>query len=351
MADPLRLALVVDSDAFGGAEVYTRHLLRRAPTDVTPVALVAAPVAEHFAGPHRLSVLPLARHAEQAPALAAALARLRPDVVHVNLVDPASNRAAIRAAQQVAPTVVTLHLQGDLGPDPAALRRAYAGVTAAIAPSATIAAQLTRDLGVTVVHRVRNGVDIPAVPARPAGRLPLSVGAVGRLTGQKGFDLLVAAVAAVDPRGRRMRVTVAGQGRDAERLRRQAEGLPITFGGLCRDVPALLRGLDIFCLPSRREALSLALLEAMAHGLPCVTTSVGDTAAAVGEDALVVPPEDHRALAVALARLLDDPVLRVDLGRRARRRAVRDFDAEQMVTETLAVLSAAAGRRPRTARR
>jgi glycosyltransferase involved in cell wall biosynthesis len=351
MVDRLRLAVVVDSDAFGGAEVYARQLLRRAPAWVDRVLLVAAPVAEYLAGPYPVRILPPSRHAERAPALTSALADVRPDVVHVNLVDPGSNRAALRAAQEHAPTVATLHLHGDLGAGPAELRRVYRGLTAALAPSAEIARQLRDDLGVPVpaVRRVRHGVDIPAGVARPAGRFPLAVGAVGRLTDQKGFDLLVEAVARLDPHGRRLTVTVAGQGRDRDRLRRQAAGLPVTFTGLCRDMPALLRSLDIFCLPSRREALSLALLEAMAHGLPCVSTAVGDTVAATGGDILVVPPDNVAALTAALDRLLDDPALRHELGRRARQRAVRDFDARRMVSQTIAVLAAAATHPPRPA--
>jgi glycosyltransferase involved in cell wall biosynthesis len=154
-------------------------------------------------------------------------------------------------------------------------------------------------------------------------------------------------VSRLDRRRRgRLRVVIAGQGRAWDRLERLAEGLPVTFLGLCRDVPALLRELDVFCLPSRREGLPLALLEAMAHGLPCVATAVGDIPEAVGSDALVVRPDDVDVLVNALGRLLDEPELRRDLGRRARLRALRDFDAERMVTQTVRVLAGAAARRP-----
>ena len=172
------------------------------------------------------------------------------------------------------------------------------------------------------------------------------VGAVGRLTEQKGLDVLIEAIRRIDPSGRRLQLLVAGEGRDGERLRQQAAGLPVQFVGHCNDVPRLLHALDVFCLPSRREALSLALLEAMAHGLPCVTTSVGDTAEAVGEDALVVEPGDVDGVALCLLRLVEDERLRKDLGRRARARAVRDFDAARMVTQSLAVITQTAARRP-----
>ncbi|NJC82863.1 glycosyltransferase family 4 protein [Planosporangium mesophilum] len=335
--------MVVDSDAFGGAEAYARHLLHRAPEWVDPTLLVAAPLAPYF-GP-TATLLPLGLNADEAPALVDALAGVRPDVVHVNLVNPASNRAALRAAQACAPTVATLH---DVGTGLAGLRRLYANLAAVVAPSAAIAQRLHDDLGVPAraVHRIRNGVDLPARVARPHGRYPLAVGAVGRLSHEKGIDLFIQAVSTLGRNDARLRVVIAGQGPQRERLERQAGGLPITLLGQCRDVPALLRGLDLFCLPSRREGLPLALLEAMAHGLPCVATAVGDVPDAVGPDAVVVPPNSVDALATALDRLLDDPELRRDLGRRARLRALRDFDAERMVTQTVRVLAGAAGRVP-----
>jgi glycosyltransferase involved in cell wall biosynthesis len=317
MVGRLRLAMVVDSNAFGGAEAYARQLLHRAPAGVDPTLLVAAPVAPYFAPPYfaptsPAKVIPLGLDAERAPALASALAEVGPDVVHVNLVNPASNRAALRAAQACAPTVATLH---DGGTSPG-LRELYSNLAAAVAVSAKIARQLRDDLGVpaSAIHRIRNGVDLPPRVAHPADRYPLVVGAVGQLAYHKGFDLFVEAVSRLNRRGRRLRVVIAGQGPARDRLEREARGLPITLLGLCRDIPALLRRLDVFCLPSRREGLSLALLEAMAHGLPCVTTAVGDIAEAVGSDALVVPPGDVDGLVIALDRLLDDPALRRELG-------------------------------------
>jgi glycosyltransferase involved in cell wall biosynthesis len=345
MADRLRLAMVVDSLTVGGAEVYARQLLRRAPPWVEPTLLVAEPLMPYFTSPSPVWVIPCGLNAERAPALSSALAEVEPDVVHVNLVNPASNRAALRAAQECAPTVATLH---DFGTNCwPGLRGIYANLAGVVAVSAAIARQVHDDLGVpaAAVHRIRNGVDLPPHVTGPLDRSPPVVGAVGALVYHKGFDLLVEAVSRLDHRGRRLRLLLAGDGPARPRLEREAKGLPVTFLGLCPDVPALLRDLDLFCLPSRREGMPLALLEAMAHGVPCVGTAVGDVPEAVGPDALVVPPDDVDALVTALDRLLDEPGLRRDLGRRARLRALRDFDAERMVTQTMRVLAGAA--RPR----
>lgn len=342
----LHVATVVDSDAVGGAEVYAGRVLAGMPAGVRCSLVASEQVAAALPGTDRTVLVPLTRHAEHAPRTAAALAELDPDVVHVHLVDPASNRAALTAAVRQAPTVVTLHLQGDPGPE--SMHGLYRQVAAAIGPSAPITHQLAQ-LGVPaerVVH-IRHGVPLPARPAPRRDALPLRVGAVGRLTPQKGFDVLLDAVARLRDRGHALQVLIAGHGRDAAALQRRAAGLPVEFLGRCHDVPALLRSLDVFCLPSRAEALSLALLEAVAHGLPCVSTTVGDTAEALDGAALLVPPSDAAALADALGRVLTDPGMREGLARQARARALRDFDVRRMAAQTADVLAATAARAPR----
>jgi glycosyltransferase involved in cell wall biosynthesis len=344
-----RVSLVCDSENWGGAEVYLTHLLRRAGGLGRAASLVCAePLAGRFAPllpPDRLAVVPLARHSGSAPAVRDALAGQRPDVVLVNLVDPGSNAAAVGAALAIAPTVGVLHLPGDpgTGEERAHLAGLYRAMAAVLTPAAGARDRLVTDLCVPAhrVHVVPNGVDVPADPAGPAGRAVPRIGALGRLTAQKGFDVLLDAVRVLTGDGVPVEVVVGGEGRDGDRLRAAAAGLPVTFRGFVGDVRGFLAGLDVFCLSSRREALPLVLLEAMAEGLPCVATDVGDVAVAVGADAVVVPPEDAGALAAALAALIGDPAARAELGRRARARAVADFDADLMARRTFAVLSRA----------
>jgi glycosyltransferase involved in cell wall biosynthesis len=189
------------------------------------------------------------------------------------------------------------------------------------------------------VRTVPNGVDVPSTPAAlPHHRIP-RVGALGRLTPQKGFDVLLRAVGALIDRGAQLEVVIGGSGRDEAVLRRAAAGLPVTFGGFIRDVRGFLGGVDLFCLPSGRESMPLALLEAMDEGRPCIATDVGAIAEAVGTDAVVLPPDDAPALTDALARLLADRHCRVALGAQAHRRAVRQFDARVMTARTYAALA------------
>ncbi|MGY1836927.1 glycosyltransferase [Blastococcus sp. SYSU DS0510] len=355
---PARVTFVSDSDAWGGAEVYLTHLLRHAAGLGWAASLVCAePVAAGFraaCGDLPCAVVPLARHTVRAPEVQTAIGAQRPDVVAVNLVDPGSNAAAVAAALAVAPTTATLHLAGSTGTGAqrAALAALLGRLGAVLTPSADGRALLVARLGLRPdrVHVVPNGVPVPPDPAGPAGRPVPRLGALGRLTGQKGFDVLLEAVRRLVDEGLPVDVLIGGDGRDRTALRSRAQGLPVAFPGFVTDVRGFLAGLDLFCLSSRREALPLVLLEAMAEGLPCVATDVGAVREAVGDDAVVVPAEDPGALAGALRSLLLDDGRRTALGAAARRRAEAEFDAGLMARRTFAVLErvvhdpAAAGR-------
>ncbi|PRY49990.1 glycosyltransferase involved in cell wall biosynthesis [Geodermatophilus tzadiensis] len=342
----MRVSFVADSDGWGGAEVWLAHHLRRASACGATASLVCAePVAPGFASLDvDRAVVPLTRHTAAAPATREALAAQRPDVVVVNLVDPASNAAAVAAAQAVAPTVGVLHLVGDVrtGEERAALRDLYRRLAAVVSPSTEGRDQLVGELGVDPVraHVVPNGADLPPDPAGPAGGAVPRIGAFGRLTAQKGFDVLLEALRRLDVP---FEAVIGGAGRDEEALRAAAAGLPVTFPGWVEDARAFLAGLDLFVVSSRVEAGPLVLVEAMAEGLPCVSTDVGEVRRVAGEDVVVVPVDDATALARAIGELLADPARRADLGARARARAVRDLDAALMARRTYAVLSGVAG--------
>lgn len=198
---------------------------------------------------------------------------------------------------------------------------------------------------------VPNGVDLSRFPLRQVrsdGPLPIPfdreiIGSVGRLSGEKGQAyLLLAAVRILRERPRAILVLV-GEGRAESALRAQAAGLGIAdrvlFVGLRRDVPQLLPQFDVFVLPSLREGLPMAALEAMAVGVPVVATAVGDVPRLVtaGETGFLVPPADPDALAVAILRTLADPQ---SSGRRAcaaRALVERDYSAHAMAARTEAV--------------
>ncbi len=119
----------------------------------------------------------------------------------------------------------------------------------------------------------------------------------------------------------------------------------VRFLGLREDVPALMAAADVLLAPSRREALSLTLLEASACGLPIVATRVGGIGEVVEEGAsgFLVAPDDPPALAAALAPLLADAGLRARCGARARQRFEAGFLEDAMFDKTVAVYQEACG--------
>jgi glycosyltransferase involved in cell wall biosynthesis len=115
------------------------------------------------------------------------------------------------------------------------------------------------------------------------------------------------------------------------------------FGDIARrELPGMYASVDLFVLPStlRAEAFGIVLLEAMAAGLPCVTTELGTGTSFIVQDGLtglVVPPGEPSALAEAMRRLLDDPDLRARMGAKGRARVMGEFTVERMAERVAAV--------------
>jgi glycosyltransferase involved in cell wall biosynthesis len=173
--------------------------------------------------------------------------------------------------------------------------------------------------------RVSLGVPEPA---------PL-VGAIGRLTWEKGHDDLIAAV---DSLGRAApRCVIAGGGPEEERLRREIDALGlddrVELLGQRTDARQLIGAFDVAVLPSKTEGSPLALLEYMAAGAPIVATAVGGIPELVqdGLHGLLVPPRDPAALAAAISRLLVDRELAARLGANAQARQRAEFDLDVVV--------------------
>ncbi len=194
----------------------------------------------------------------------------------------------------------------------------------------------------SVIH---NGVDLDRF--RPGGggdraearaSLPLPRGAdadaplvvcVGRLTRQKGQDVLLRAWRRMPVAGARL--VLVGDGPDREGL--EASAPPgVQFTGAREDVRPWIRAADVLVLPSRWEGMALAPLEAMACGRPVVLTDVNGARESLPpghEEHCLVPPEDPEALAAALTALLADPELRASLSRRALRHTRSAFDVRR----------------------
>lgn len=164
----------------------------------------------------------------------------------------------------------------------------------------------------------------------PAERIVLCV---ARLSPEKGVAVLAEAAQGL---GTRIRVVVAGEG--PERARLEALG-GVQLLGERSDIPRLLAAADLYCQPSHQEGLGLALIEAMAAGLPIVASRVGGIPELIDdqETGLLVPAGDALALAEALSRALREPQWAEQLGNSARRRAHTHFSEEQMRMATRAL--------------
>ncbi|MBU6317548.1 MAG: glycosyltransferase family 4 protein, partial [Acidobacteria bacterium] len=165
---------------------------------------------------------------------------------------------------------------------------------------------------------------------------------ISRLVPRKGFDTAIRAVSLLAPSRPRLRLAIAGAGRDADRLKALADRLsaPVTFLGRVPhdDLPLLYGCADVSAMLCRnrwggleQEGFGIVFLEAAACGVPQVAGRSGGAHEAVddGVTGLVVQrPDEPRDVAAALERLLDDPAERARMGTAGRDRAVRDFSYE-----------------------
>ncbi|ADM09418.1 putative glycosyl transferase [Parvularcula bermudensis HTCC2503] len=211
----------------------------------------------------------------------------------------------------------------------------------------------------TVVE-IANGVPSPKVPRTPPAvpaEIPVIVflGLVGH---RKGVDVLLEALAQLKAQGVAFEALIGGNG-EVEQARDRAAHLgltstDVTFLGWVgeEEVARLLQKADIFVLPSRAENQPVSILEAMAHGVPVVSTTVGAIPEQVDHETtgLLVPPGDSDALAEAITRLLNEPALRHDMGEAGRRRFF-DFYSVKSYAERFSTLYGRLGRGGRAADR
>lgn len=188
-----------------------------------------------------------------------------------------------------------------------------AGVTAAFPPA-------WRSKGITVPNPVRplnRPGDVFPIPGR--------IVAMGRLSHQKGFDILIDAFARIAGQYPTLHLVIHGEGEERERLEAQIAGYDLSTrislpGYANQPAHAMAEG-SIFVFPSRYEGFGLALAEAMSLGLPVIAADCPSGPGEMirdGENGLLVPTENPEALAEALTRLIEDPTLAARLGVMAR---------------------------------
>lgn len=374
---PLLVAHVVYRFDVGGLENGVVNLINRMPADRWRHAVIAlTEIAEPFcARVTRPDVTYVALRKEpghlwgEYPRLYRLFRSLAPAIVHTR------NLAALEASVPAWMARVPVRVHGEHGwdvHDPAGERRRYQLVRRAYRPfvsqyialSRDIESYLERKVGVPAdaIRQIYNGVDTERFRPAVGGREPIEgcpftdpahwlVGTVGRLEAVKDqLNLARAFVKAHRMDGearRRMRLVLVGEGS----LRAGVEAILAEggvrdcawFAGERGDVPAIMRGLDCFALPSRSEGISNTILEAMASGLPVVATRVGGNGELVEHDmtGALVPPGDADALAGAILDYFKFPATARRHGKSARRVVVQRFSLERMVTDYAATYEAA----------
>jgi glycosyltransferase involved in cell wall biosynthesis len=215
------------------------------------------------------------------------------------------------------------------------------------------------------VETVYNGVEFPSLPleSRDACRERLGLSdlkeivlTIGNIRRVKGIDIFLRAAANVCKSHPSALFVIVGDNHDPvhfSELKELTSELGISqnvlFYGPSEDVGRFLAACDIFCLPSRSEGFSNALIEAMGAGVPCVATRVGGNVEAIehNRSGVLVPSEDATALSSAIEELLDDPTRARVLGREARETVRARFSHEAMMkhlTNIYECLFVAAGR-------
>ncbi|HYZ76635.1 MAG TPA: glycosyltransferase [Gaiellaceae bacterium] len=341
----MRIAVYSDSSLFGGAETSLGHLLAEldAGLDLVVLGIEREVVAELAARRPRAraEVLPAVRTKRDVATFAAhvrALQRLHPDVLHANLTTPASCQYALLAATLV-PRVRTVAVEQLPYPLAGRLQRGLKRFTsrrlaAHVAVGEPAAREVERLAGLAAgsVRSIPNGVPDAVLEPLPRPFPGPTIGSVGRLDRQKGYDVLLQALAVLPGAA----LVLVGDGPEREPLETLARDLGlggrVRFAGWQAEPRRHLTTFDVFALPSRFEGFPLAIVEAMLAELPVVATAVGSVPEAVREDetGLLVTPDEPAVLAAALGRLLEDPTLRDRLGARGRALALERFTAAAM---------------------
>jgi len=261
---------------------------------------------------------------------------------HFGTVAATVTRLAARFAR--IPYTLTLHAKDiyHVSVDPALMRKKLGDAARVITVTDYNQRYLaaTYDSAAAKVVRLYNGLNLARFAFTIPSRTSREILAVGRLVEKKGFDVLIDACAILRDRGIAFQCRIVGDG--TERATLSARIAHLNLGAMVRlagpqphaELIGTFREAAVVAAPcvigadGDRDGLPTVLLEAMALGVPCVSTDVTGIPELVrdGDTGLCVPQRDPQALADALQRLLDDADLRLDLATRARRSIEQDFD-------------------------
>lgn len=218
-----------------------------------------------------------------------------------------------------------------------------------------VQAKTIENLGVPTraTEVVYNGVDVEPFrragaqgrPRRPEAERPWVIGMVGTLEGHKDQATLIRAASILQSDGAAVHVRLIGDGRRRDELQGliEATGAPVAMLGSRTDVPEQVADLDVFVFATTdQEGLGIALIEALAAGVPVVASDVPACREVLEEDGArfgaLVPPMDPQALARGIAQVLEDRATAIGLAQKAQAMVLGRFSAEAMARRYAAIL-------------
>ncbi len=169
------------------------------------------------------------------------------------------------------------------------------------------------------------------------------VGTVGRLVPIKGYDVFLKAAQKMALQNDSIRFLVVGEGPSEKELKALARRYKIEekviFAGYRKDIPELFKAMDVFVISSYSEGGPIVLLEAMASGVPVVSTRVGGIPEVIedGQTGLLVPPGKEEELAEKIMKLLKQPDLRRSIQEKALKKVRQEFTTDRAVEKTQAL--------------
>jgi glycosyltransferase involved in cell wall biosynthesis len=366
---PLRILHTESSLGWGGQEIRVLTEAAGVARRGHHVLLAAPPEARIYAEASRFGVeaiaMPIGRKNVRGVLAVRRLLATRPlDVVNTHSsTDSWLTALAARTVERSPALVRTRHISAPV-PRNRATRWLYGTATDHIVTTGErLRAQVVEESGVSAsrVVSIPTGIDLERF--RPGERLharrelglaadAMLVGIVATLRSWKGHRFLLDAFASLERP--HLRLAIVGDGPQREALGAQVDRLGIgervLFAGNRDDVAPWMRAFDVFCLPSyANEGVPQSLMQAMACGVPVITTGVGSIPEIVtdGINGLIVPAQDAQALARAMASLLEDPARRATLGTRALADARERFGEARMVERMIDVFRDAAATRTR----
>jgi glycosyltransferase involved in cell wall biosynthesis len=347
----LRVAFYSHALEVGGAEVFLRGLLARLPPSIaTMLVSVNEGVGRALTSGREetlVRIVPPVRNRHDLPAIAAhaqALRQFAPHVTHINQGHVWSGQYGMLASRLAgSPAVGVVHA---VFPPASEIQRRLTILVARsvqkfVAVSKFVEHELEQELRVPrhKITVIANGIASDAAGHPPQDRDPTLIAAIGRMAPEKGFDVLIEAMAQLQG----IQLLLIGEGPERVQLDRQAKELGVSsavrFMGWSDD-PWSIRPLPaLLVVPSRRDAAPLVILEAMREGVPVVASRVGGIPEQVVDKTtgLLVEPDDPSALAESIRTLLADPETLESMSQHALSRIEEVFSLQVMVSRYLDV--------------